>query len=260
PVVILTANAVIGAKENYLKEGFDAFLSKPVEPDRLEKVIFEMLPDDLLCKSETSKIETAKSPIEFPIIDGVDFAYGRIHFTSDEDLKESINLFYRVLKSESQKLEEFFEDVATDEGLNSYRIQVHSMKNSAALVGIVTLSGMAKVLEDSARKGDRETIAAMTPIFLKEWNSYKEKLQILCAENEENLKAYDKEAVTDMLDSLKQAADEFDISRMDELMEALNQFSYEDTLCEKMEQLSVLVSQFDVEQTVLMAEEIKLLL
>ena len=122
------------------------------------------------------------------------------------------------------------------------------------------MSGMAKVLEDSARKGDRETIAAMTPIFLKEWNSYKEKLQILCAENEENLKAYDKEAVTDMLDSLKQAADEFDISRMDELMEALNQFSYEDTLCEKMEQLSVLVSQFDVEQTVLMAEEIKLLL
>ena len=260
PVVILTANAVIGAKENYLKEGFDAFLSKPVEPARLEKVIFEMLPDDLVRKSEPVQSEKEKSQIEFPIIDGVDFAYGRIHFPGDEDLQESMHLFYRVLTSESKKLEEFFENMTTDEGLNSYRIQVHSMKNSATLVGIVTLSGMAKVLEDAARKCDRETIAAMTPIFLKEWNGYKEKLQILCAENEENLKAYDKEAVTDMLDSLKQAADEFDISRMDELMEALNQFSYEDTLSEKMEQLSVLVSQFDVEQTVLMAEEIKLLL
>lgn len=36
PVIALTANAITGAKEMYLAEGFDAFLSKPINPEKLE--------------------------------------------------------------------------------------------------------------------------------------------------------------------------------------------------------------------------------
>ena len=39
PIVVLTANAVSGAKEAYLSEGFDDFLSKPIMPDKLETMI-----------------------------------------------------------------------------------------------------------------------------------------------------------------------------------------------------------------------------
>ena len=49
PVVALTANAITGAKEMYLAEGFDAFLSKPINPERLEKLILKLLPRELLC-------------------------------------------------------------------------------------------------------------------------------------------------------------------------------------------------------------------
>ncbi len=41
PVVILTANAIVGAKEQYLSEGFRAFLSKPIDPLKLEEIRFE---------------------------------------------------------------------------------------------------------------------------------------------------------------------------------------------------------------------------
>lgn len=44
PVVILTANAVVGAKEGYLAEGFDAYLAKPIESAKLETLIRECLP------------------------------------------------------------------------------------------------------------------------------------------------------------------------------------------------------------------------
>ena len=44
PVIILTANAVAGAKEQYMEEGFDSFLSKPIDPDRLEKMVLEYIP------------------------------------------------------------------------------------------------------------------------------------------------------------------------------------------------------------------------
>lgn len=39
PVVVLTANAIPGMKESYLKEGFSDYLSKPVEMDKLEKML-----------------------------------------------------------------------------------------------------------------------------------------------------------------------------------------------------------------------------
>ncbi|MDE7478864.1 MAG: response regulator [Lachnospiraceae bacterium] len=46
PVIILTANAVIGAKEQYLAEGFDDYLSKPIEPEKLEQMIRDRLPKE----------------------------------------------------------------------------------------------------------------------------------------------------------------------------------------------------------------------
>lgn len=48
PVIILTANAVTGAKEQYLAEGFDDYLSKPIMPEKLEKIIKDRLPKEYL--------------------------------------------------------------------------------------------------------------------------------------------------------------------------------------------------------------------
>ena len=44
PCIVLTANAMEGAREEYLKVGFDAYLSKPVNKDRIESVILRYLP------------------------------------------------------------------------------------------------------------------------------------------------------------------------------------------------------------------------
>lgn len=49
PVVIaLTANAIVGAKEEYLKEGFVDYLSKPIDSVQLEDMICKYLPDELI--------------------------------------------------------------------------------------------------------------------------------------------------------------------------------------------------------------------
>ena len=39
PIVVLTANAVAGARENYLKEGFDDYISKPIIKTELERIL-----------------------------------------------------------------------------------------------------------------------------------------------------------------------------------------------------------------------------
>lgn len=48
PVIALTANAVAGAKEMYLSEGFNGFLPKPVVLEKLEKMIIELLPEEMI--------------------------------------------------------------------------------------------------------------------------------------------------------------------------------------------------------------------
>lgn len=52
PVVVLTANAMSGAKEQYMADGFDAFLAKPIVPEDLEHMLADMLPKELLVKQE----------------------------------------------------------------------------------------------------------------------------------------------------------------------------------------------------------------
>ncbi len=46
PVVALTADAIIGAKENYLAMGFTDYLSKPVKYDALEMLLKEYIPKE----------------------------------------------------------------------------------------------------------------------------------------------------------------------------------------------------------------------
>lgn len=48
PIIMLTANAILGAKEEYLELGFAGYLSKPVHPDELEAMIVKNLPAELV--------------------------------------------------------------------------------------------------------------------------------------------------------------------------------------------------------------------
>ncbi|MBQ6128760.1 MAG: response regulator, partial [Lachnospiraceae bacterium] len=45
-VIALTANAVVGAREEYIREGFDDYLSKPVEIKSLIELLVKYLPEE----------------------------------------------------------------------------------------------------------------------------------------------------------------------------------------------------------------------
>ena len=50
PVVALTANALVGAQEMYLEEGFVSYISKPVKSADLEECILKLLPEDKIVR------------------------------------------------------------------------------------------------------------------------------------------------------------------------------------------------------------------
>lgn len=278
PVVALTANVISGAKEMYLAEGFDAFLSKPVNPEKLEQMILRLLPRELLVFETEERTEDGTQKFtaeenegiignditgeagclagkdgqeqeELPIVDGVDWSYGLLHLPSKELLVDTVEDFYKTIDSEADALEDFYHRSKREpDMLDQYRIKVHSMKSSANLIGATVLGGMAKLLENAAKAGDRELIDRLTDIFLVEWRSYKEKLKSCIGADKE---AQEKETVEDYhvilayLEMLRVAMLDMDIDKMDETMDRLEAYEYPQEIQTLMERLAILVTELD---------------
>ena len=43
PIVVLTANAVVGVREEYINKGFDDYMTKPLDVDVLQKILVKYL-------------------------------------------------------------------------------------------------------------------------------------------------------------------------------------------------------------------------
>ncbi|MBQ9458983.1 MAG: response regulator [Oscillospiraceae bacterium] len=72
PCVALTANAVSGAREMYMKAGFTDYLSKPVDGETLEKLLMSLLPKEKLRDPAEDDADAAEEPADFPTVLVVD--------------------------------------------------------------------------------------------------------------------------------------------------------------------------------------------
>ncbi|MBQ8913230.1 MAG: response regulator, partial [Lachnospiraceae bacterium] len=316
PVIALTANAVSGSRDMYISEGFDEYLSKPIVPEKLEKLISSFLPEELVkapqydaskdrkvvktsADNVTGDRKNVRDDLEinenvFPEIEGIDWKYALSHVPDEELLLDTVKSFYvsmdkeakyllecyeKLLKEYGNKLdmndkeklismdeliadiEDEVEDIKDDESkkdasdfadiketLSLYRTKVHAMKSSAAMIGAVELSYQAKLLEYAARDGKVYRVLSVTPSFINEWNSYKDKLSAFAPDNEEPDKLeYDYESVIAYLNMLGNAMDEMDIDAADEMIESVCGYNLPDAVNEDVEELKTAVETLDDE-------------
>ncbi|MBQ6887425.1 MAG: response regulator [Lachnospiraceae bacterium] len=252
PVVILTANAIVGAKEQYLSEGFQAFLSKPIDSQKLDSLIQELLDISLIhyVKADVKKqaVESELKISELPMIDGLDWGYASAHFKDEESMMKTIKLFADSIDYEAKELEKFYSAIHLEEGRKKYRTKVHSMKSSAGIIGIVPLAGMAKVLEDAARNNDCDVIHQMNPIFLKCWRDYKEHLNVFSdvAVGTKSAKEF-WEQVEEIFREIKAAAEEMDIDILDASLKKLEEYRFEGEQAETFENVKTAIINLDVD-------------
>lgn len=264
PVIALTANAIVGAKEYYLQEGFHDYLSKPIEIPALDAVMDHFIADDKKEynsgeKKEASNIIDEK---EFPYIDGIDWQYAVDKLNDTEILKETIKGFLTTNNVELQKLMHMYKAIvksaddermdAKKEAMDAFRIQVHSMKTTAATLGAIHLAGLAKYTEYAARDYDKTTIERLMPVLSREWNvlannlsEHFKKLENEAAVEDGNLPEVNREQLAEMLKSLSLYMKDLNIDPADEIMEKLHQFSYEEDEQALLEALSAHVMNMD---------------
>ena len=103
-------------------------------------------------------------------IDGRDMKIARENIPDNEILYQSMDDYYKLMPQKQKTLEDAFSQIETPEELDNYRINVHSMKSSSAMLGFHSLSEKARQLEELSRKKDIPAIRTLHGQFMEEWN------------------------------------------------------------------------------------------
>ena len=159
PVICMTADAIIGAKERYTAEGFTDYLPKPVSGETLEKTLRKYLPKEKVIpvaqpEAETPKDETAAGGDELyrPLREAnINPGTGLGYCQQDRTLYESLLEEYaRSAGEKSRSMEKYYEV----QDWKEYGILVHALKSTSRMIGAEPLAKAAEALEKAAKDGN----------------------------------------------------------------------------------------------------------
>ncbi len=267
PSIALTANAVMGAKDFYLKEGFTGYLSKPIEPEKLEEAIKEYLNPSLV-KTENLIHEKIKdledddqkdtqNDVQDEFLDKM-ATLTNVFPNTGLEYSGSLELYKKVVSefadtgfSRADTIEGFFE--AGD--FRNYTIQVHALKSAARIVGATPLSLLAAALEDAGNAEDSIRIQNATPELLRQYRQLVRELEALLDEGKDK-EEIDDASIKDAFTSIKEMVDGFDFDSVDSVMDELKKYKIPEKYKEIYGKLKTLVAEVARDDILLLLEKI----
>ena len=141
PVIALTANAVSGVREMFFKEGFQDYVSKPIELAQLEKSLKSNLPPEMIIRKQHTVASAPHFGEGAVQLRGVDCNRGLLN--CGNNLENYISLLKVVYEDGMIKVERLRE-LAEAKNYAEYGIEAHALKSVAASIGATDLSEMAK--------------------------------------------------------------------------------------------------------------------
>ncbi len=179
PEIVLTANAIMGSREKYEAEGFDNYLSKPVESERLLKMIRKYLPEEKVMykpKKRTYSSAPLPLPVEKPSSDSdaptdngpIDF---KVFFVRVDNNKDTVMLILEEVVKEAAVKIPLLRELLENKDIKRYAIEAHGVKGSMAGIAATSLSEHAKKHELAAKGRNTEFIEKDIDAFLDEYDS-----------------------------------------------------------------------------------------
>ncbi|MDR1133943.1 MAG: response regulator [Synergistaceae bacterium] len=242
PIIALTANAIVGNDKLFLENGFQAFLTKPIDVVKLDAALRQFVRDkqspETIRQAEEGTYGAGakkdrdailKNLLEKTRISGVDIVAGMKRFN------DVASVYIGVIKSFTQNMPKLLDTLrnVTESTLPEYAVTVHGAKGSCYGIDADEAGRMAEALEISAKGGDFARVMAGNETFIGNVGTLLLQLEGLVRSAEEigeeadsaknTLPAPDRALLEKMLD----ASRDYDIDTMQSVMDELDQYSYE---------------------------------
>ena len=165
PIVALTANAVAGMQEMFLKHGFSDFMSKPIDTVLLNTILENRIPENKQNEMIESYSLIDQSDAKQPDINisGIDLATGiKLSGGTFEKFLNIISVFYEDGLKYISDIREFY----SSKDMKRYVIGVHALKGALANIGANSLSKAAGALEKAGQINDIDYIESNGETFL----------------------------------------------------------------------------------------------
>lgn len=172
PVIMFTANAIIGDKEKYLQEGFQDFLSKPVLPEKLEALLLKYLPKHAFAAEEA---ETGNEvPDVSAGIDEIKKKYPKLDTEAGFTTCSGDEAFYMELLQDFIQLpiKEELDGYEKAQDFKNYCIRVHGFKNNAYSVGLREMGDLAYRLEQLTKEVSSADVGELQTELLKQYEEF----------------------------------------------------------------------------------------
>ncbi len=250
PIIALTANAVAGTKEMFLEEGMNDFVAKPIEMRNILSKLRNWLPKEKIqkltkaAKEQMLKEEAASCNIQ---IEGLNVNLALSLLGSEELFWKVLRDYYKVIPKKVMLIEQ----LEQDENWHDYTIEVHALKSASRQIGATELSEMAARLEQAGNEGDAELIHQNTEELLEKYLGYVYVLRPFFPEEEQ--KQTEKREITDAelfvyFDDIREAIDELDMDRMDEILRDMSQYGFNDDHIVMLESLAEAAAEYNVDE------------
>ncbi len=234
PIIALTANAIAGNEEMFLRNGFQAFIPKPIDLARLDEVIRNFLRDrkreeperkggDM--ESEGGTAHAGRCLRDFADgVAGLDMLRGIGRFGGERQ-------FMQILRSFAVNTGPLLDSLRTvdRDSLAAYATAVHGIKGSARNICAPSVGDRAEELEHAAKNGDLEFTLRNNPAFLHAAERLIGEIQaVLAAVAKANPRPKKSAPDAELLLRLRDACENFDMDGVDEAMEELERYEYGD--------------------------------
>jgi CheY-like chemotaxis protein len=232
PIIALTANAIIGNEEMFLKCGFQAFLTKPMDMMRLDTVLRQWVRrKELEGEGQAPPAQAAEAVHDDGVdkealrIDGIDWAAGLGRFGGEKSVYLSVIRSYAV---NTALLLERIRDVNA-QTLSDYAIIVHGIKGSSYGIEARDIGKQAETLEHAAKAGDIGFVRLNTPPFIEAANALLDRIRASLSDDASGSKGKPGRHAPDedLLARMEKAAEDFRIDEMEKIMQELAGFEYE---------------------------------
>ena len=144
-IVALTANAIVGNDEMFMQNGFDGFISKPIDLQQMNTVLNQFIRDRHPDEAEKYKPEA----------------------TIQAETIEIESKIRKIFCGDAEKAVVTLRETVKNGDFGMFTITAHAMKSALANIGESEASSLASELESAGINGDKDYIAANTENFVK---------------------------------------------------------------------------------------------